>query len=95
MIIAVYCVAVALTILAACIKGHRARSNKVSVEEAVVKLREELEKDTPRLLCLMVRNPSGLVSGDVQKVIWDLTSFESKDWQDCDLLTLSKKRKTT
>ena len=95
MVIAAYCLAGAIVVLCAFIKGHRARSSKASVEEALEQLRAELEKDSPRLLCLMVRSPSKLVSRDVQKAIWDFQSFETKDWNDLETITVTKKRNAT
>lgn len=94
MLTAVYCLAVAICLLGLCIKGHRARTDKASVDEAIAKLREEFSQESPRILCFIVRSPSAMVSKDVQKFTWDLQSFESKDWQDNDIITLVKKRKT-
>lgn len=76
-----------------CLAGVRYQSyrgNREAVDEALQKLREELEKDTPRLLCLLVKS-SGSVSRDVQKHVWTLAGIEAKSWKDEECLTLSRK----
>jgi hypothetical protein len=95
MLNALYAVAMAFLLCAAALRWRTVAANKAAVLEALEKLRAEMEQESPRLMCLMVKSPTTLISRDAQKVIWTLQSFESKDWQDNDVLTLTKSRKTS
>lgn len=65
-------------------------NNREAVHEAVEQVRQEFEKDTPRMVCLMVSNP-GILSKEVQRHIWNLDGMEAKSWKDEEQLTLSRK----
>jgi len=75
------------------VAGYRygiSRRNVEAVTEAIEQLRVELEKDTPKLLCLMVKS-HGIVSKEVQRHIWTLNGMEAKSWKDEEELTLGRK----